>query len=134
MPLGQQVRKTLAFLKRESSSEPNSSGLSGGEFRDMEFTTSVVGMHKQRHGDNEESEDCRHKIAEALKHANRAVELDDCAFTLAAAMEYNQSAELLESVLKGVAEKATQEFDDEDITRLRKLVCLFLWNPGIMGD
>ncbi|CAE6525204.1 unnamed protein product, partial [Rhizoctonia solani] len=121
MSLGQQVRKTLAFLKRESSSESNSSQSSGSDFQGTESTSSLAGRHKQKHKDCEECENCRQAIAEALKHANRAVELDDGALTLAAAKEYNQSAELLESVLEAVAEKEAEEPEHEDIIRLRKL-------------
>ncbi|KAH7340435.1 hypothetical protein B0J17DRAFT_715654 [Rhizoctonia solani] len=121
MPLGQQVRKTLIFLKSESSSEPSSSQSSGNDYHNTNSRSSLRGKHKRKHRDCKECEKCSHKIAEALKHANRAVELDDGALTLAAAKEYNQSAELLESVLEAVTEKETKEFEHEDVTRLKKL-------------
>ena len=121
MPLGQ-VQKTLAFIKRESSSKPGSSQSPGTSFQGTDIALSLARRHNRKHGDHEEREECSRKVAEALKHANRAVELDDEASTLAAAREYNQAAELLESVLGVVTEKETKEFEHEDIARLRKLV------------
>ncbi|CAE6347689.1 unnamed protein product [Rhizoctonia solani] len=125
MSLTQQVRKTLALLKREPSSEPSSSQFSSSDLQSTESIRSLAAKHKQKHKDCRECESCSYKIAEALKHANRAVELDDGALTLAAAKEYNQSAELLESVLKAVAEKETEELEHEDIARLRKLCTVY---------
>ncbi|CAE6383083.1 unnamed protein product [Rhizoctonia solani] len=121
MLLGQQVRKTLALLKREPSSEPSPSQPSASGSQGTEFIRSLAGKHKRKPRDCEKYENCANKIAEALKHANRAVELDNGALTLAAAKEYNQSAELLEDVLKMVTEKEDEEPEHEDVTRLRKL-------------
>ncbi|KAL5635974.1 hypothetical protein ACGC1H_004696 [Rhizoctonia solani] len=125
MLLGQQVRKTLALLKREPSSEPSPSQSSASHSQGTEFIRSLTGKHKRKHRDYEKYESCAHKIAEALKHANRAVELDDGALTLAAAKEYNQSAELLENVLKVVTEKGNEESEHEDVVRLRKLCSVY---------
>ncbi|KAG8752816.1 hypothetical protein FRC11_007999 [Ceratobasidium sp. 423] len=121
MLLGQQVRKTLAFLKRGSGSEPSSSQSPGSDFQGTKSASSLAGAHKQKHKDCEECESCSQAVTEALKHANRAVELDDGASTLVAAKEYNQAAELLEGVLEVVAEKETEEFEHEDVIHLRKL-------------
>ncbi|CAE6525295.1 unnamed protein product [Rhizoctonia solani] len=125
MLLGQQVRKTLALLKREPSSEPSPSQPSASGSQGTEFIRSLAGKHKRKPRDCEKYENCANKIAEALKHANRAVELDNGALTLAAAKEYNQSAELLEDVLKMVTEKEDEEPEHEDVTRLRKLCSVY---------
>ncbi|CEL52249.1 hypothetical protein RSOLAG1IB_00789 [Rhizoctonia solani AG-1 IB] len=120
MPLSRQVRKTLSFLKRETSS---------GHSIDCDLPEGdplppLTGGHKWQHGDCEQCKNRRHTLTEALKHANRAVELDDGALTLAAAKEYNQSAELLRNLLEAITDpdvKDTEEFEHEDITRLRRL-------------
>ncbi|CAE6432680.1 unnamed protein product [Rhizoctonia solani] len=120
MPLSQQVRKTLSFLKRETSSSHSiSCDLPSGE-----PLLSLTGGHKRQHGDCEQCKNRRQTLVEALKHANRAVELDDGALTLAAAKEYNQAAELLGNLLEAITDpdlKDSDEFEHEDVTRLRKL-------------
>ncbi|ELU44542.1 hypothetical protein AG1IA_01440 [Rhizoctonia solani AG-1 IA] len=124
MPLSQQVRKTLSFLKREG----NPSHSINCDLPDGDHLPPLTGGHKRQHGDCEQCQNRRDTLVEALKHANRAVELDDGALTLAAAKEYNQSAELLGNLLEAIIDsdlKDTGEFEHEDVTRLRNLVRFF---------